>query len=143
MPLAKEHPEAVTLFEAGRSKLGQPIYCLKIGEGSKNALLYGTPHPNEPIGSMMLDAFTRILAEDPAPARRARLHLVYHQIQRCGRHGQNEGWFKGPFTISQYQHNFFRPAFDQQVEWSFPIDYKQYHFNAPTPGNTVPHAPHR
>ena len=61
--LAKEHPEAVTLFEAGRSKLGQPIYCLKIGEGSKNALLYGTPHPNEPIGSMMLDAFTRILAD--------------------------------------------------------------------------------
>ena len=131
--LAKEHPEAVTLFEAGRSKLGQPIYCLKIGEGSKNALLYGTPHPNEPIGSMMLDAFTRILAEDPA--LRAALDYTWYIIKSSDVDGmaKNEGWFKGPFTISQYQHNFFRPAFDQQVEWSFPIDYKQYHFNAPTP----------
>ena len=35
--LAKEYPDVVELFEAGRSKEGRPIYCLKIGQGSKNA----------------------------------------------------------------------------------------------------------
>lgn len=66
---------------------------------------------------------------------RAALDYTWYIIKSSDVDGmaKNEGWFKGPFTISQYQHNFFRPAFDQQVEWSFPIDYKQYHFNAPTP----------
>ncbi|MFR9256203.1 MAG: hypothetical protein ACLVJ6_12280 [Merdibacter sp.] len=98
---------------------------------------YGTPHPNEPIGSMMLDAFTRILAEDPA--LRAALDYTWYIIKSSDVDGmaKNEGWFKGPFTISQYQHNFFRPAFDQQVEWSFPIDYKQYHFMRPRPKHSA------
>lgn len=131
--LAKEYPDVVELFEAGRSKEGRPIYCLKIGQGSKNALLYGTPHPNEPIGSMMLDALSRILAEDEQ--LRKALDYTFYIVKSSDVDGlaKNEGWLKGPFTITQYQHNFFRPAFDQQVEWSFPFDYKTYHFDAPTP----------
>lgn len=131
--LAKEYPDVVELFEAGRSKEGRPIYCLKIGQGSKNALLYGTPHPNEPIGSMMLDALSRILAEDEQ--LRKALDYTFYIVKSSDVDGlaKNEGWLKGPFTITRYQHNFFRPAFDQQVEWSFPFDYKTYHFDAPTP----------
>jgi hypothetical protein len=39
---------------------------LKIGSGSKNALLLGCPHPNEPIGAMMLEYFTQALVDDDA-----------------------------------------------------------------------------
>ena len=58
--LAETYPDVVELFEAGRSRGGHPIYCLKIGNGSENAICYGTPHPNEPIGSMLLEAFSQI-----------------------------------------------------------------------------------
>jgi hypothetical protein len=52
--LAKKYPDKVKIYEAGRSRAGNPIYVLEIGKGKKNALLFGCPHPNEPIGAMML-----------------------------------------------------------------------------------------
>lgn len=130
--LARQYQSCVAITEVGRSKRQQPIYCLKIGKGSKKALLYGTPHPNEPIGTMMLDAFSRILAEDEE--LRNRLDYTWYIVKSSDVDGMklNEGWFKGPFTITNYQHHFFRPAFDQQVEWSFPIDYKDFHYDKPT-----------
>ncbi len=45
----------------------------------------------------------------------------------------NEGWLKGPFTIYDYSRNFFRPAGYKQVDWTFPIDYKELHFHEPIP----------
>ena len=36
--LAEEYPDVVTLFKCGKSRDGHPLYCLKIGEGSKNAI---------------------------------------------------------------------------------------------------------
>ena len=131
--LAAEYPDAVELTELGRSKQGRPIYCMKIGSGSRTALLYGTPHPNEPIGTMMLDALSAILAEDGRI--RQELDYTWYIVKSSDVDGMamNEGWFKGPFTITNYQHHFFRPAFDQQVEWSFPMDYKNYRFDRPTP----------
>ena len=62
--LAEEFPDIVELFEMGRTRDNHPLYCLKIGNGSKNGLMFGCPHPNEPIGTMMLEYFTRELAEN-------------------------------------------------------------------------------
>ena len=45
----------------------------------------------------------------------------------------NENWLKGPFTVTNYIKNFFRPAGNVQVEWSFPMKYKEYNFNKPLP----------
>ena len=133
LQLAKDYPDVVTVTEVGRSRWNHPIYCLKIGSGSQNALMYGTPHPNEPIGAMMLEFFSRELAENEELRRE--LDYTFYIIKSSDPDGTslNEGWFKGPFTISHYQRNFFRPAFAQQVEWSFPIDYKTLHFHAPIP----------
>ena len=64
--LAEHYPDAVSLFEMGRTKDGHPLLCLKIGDGPQNALMFGCPHPNEPIGTMMLEYFT----EEPLWARR-------------------------------------------------------------------------
>ena len=50
--LAEQYPGIVDIFEAGKSRKGHPIYCLKIGNGPKNALMFGCPHPNEPMGAI-------------------------------------------------------------------------------------------
>lgn len=131
--LARQYPDMVTIKKLGYSKLEKPIYCLKIGNGSKTAVCYGTPHPNEPVGSMMLDALCAILVTNQDLLHE--LDFTWYIIKSSDIDGleKNNGWLKGPYTITNYQRNFFRPAFDQQVEWSFPVHYKKYIFDQPTP----------
>lgn len=133
MKLRKQYPDIVSVEEIGKSKNGREIYCLKIGDGNKIGLLYGASHPNEPIGTMMLDTFCEILASNEN--FRKEMNYTWYIVKVTDVDGLcfNEGWFKSKHTISDYQHHFFRPAFEQQVEWSFPIDYKKYHFSKPTP----------
>ena len=64
--LAREYPESVSLFEMGRTREDRSLLCLQIGRGERNALLFGCPHPNEPIGAMLLEYLSRRLAEDAA-----------------------------------------------------------------------------
>lgn len=131
--LAKEFSDVVELFEMGRSRDNNPIYCLKIGDGSKNALMFGCPHPNEPIGAMMLEYFSRALAADRE--LRDELDYTWYIVKSWDVDGTklNENWFKGPFTLYNYARNFFRPAGHQQVDWTFPIDYKNLHFHDTIP----------
>lgn len=127
--LAKEYPDVVTVFEAGKSQSGRSVYCLKIGNGSNNALIIGCPHPNEPIGAMMLEAFSKILASDKE--LREELDYTFYIIKAVDPDGlvRNEGWFKDPFTYYNYVRHFYRPAGFKQVEWTFPLDYKTLHFH--------------
>ena len=46
--LAEEYPERVQLIELGPSTMGEPINCLKIGEGKYNAFIHGFPNCEEP-----------------------------------------------------------------------------------------------
>lgn len=133
LALAEEFPDVVKVSQVGTSRWGRPIHCLTIGSGSRNALIFGCPHPNEPIGAMMLDFLTRELAENAA--LREELDFTWYIVKTSDPDGTslNEGWFKGPFTITNYARNFYRPAYAQQVEWSFPIDYKTLHFDKPIP----------
>ncbi len=131
--LAHDYPGIVELFELGRSRNGHPILCLKIGHGSKNVLAFASPHPNEPIGSTMLEFLTRKIAEDDTLWKE--LDLTWFCIKSVDPDGTklNEGWFKGPFNILNYARNFFRPAGFEQVEWTFPYEYKTLKFDRPIP----------
>lgn len=131
--LAEKYPETVTLIPIGHSKKNYPIEALKISDGPKNALVFAMPHPNEPIGSMMLEFLTTKLAEDAA--LRAELGYTWYIVKCVDPDGGklNEGWMKGPFTITNYASNFYRPPSSLQVEWTFPVDYKTYSFNQPIP----------
>lgn len=133
LALAKQYPETASVFEAGRSQERHPLYCLKIGNGSRNALIIGCPHPNEPIGAMMLESLTRILCEDDA--LRKELDYTWYIVKTADPDGvrHNEGWFNGPFTLYHYAYDFYRPASAQQVEWTFPLDYQTLHFHSPLP----------
>ena len=135
--LAENYPEVVSLFEMGKTKDGHPLLCLKIGSGSKNALMFGCPHPNEPIGTMMLEYFTENLAKNKA--LRDELDYTWYVVKAWDADGLrlNEKWLKGPYTIYNYSRNFFRPAGHRQVDWTFPVDYKDLHFHDSIPETTA------
>ena len=131
--LAAEYPSLVSLRHAGTSRAGDEILLMKIGDYSRSAFLFGCPHPNEPIGTMMLEYLTRRLAEDNE--LRETLGYTWYVIKCIDPDGtrRNEGWFKGPFTPTHYARNFYRPASFEQTEWTFPIKYKTLDWQTPIP----------
>ena len=131
--LARRYPKLVTLQTIGTSTEGRPIEMLTIGNGPKRALLLGTPHPNEPIGTLTLEFLTRRLCEDDD--LRDELGYTFYVIKCADPDGTvlNEGWFKQPFTPLTYALNYYRPPHREQVEWSFPVHYKSLHFQSPCP----------
>ena len=130
--LAEENPSKVKVLKIGRSRDGHPINALKIGKGRNNALLFGFPHPDEPIGSMTLEYFARKLVEN---SDLEKLDYTWYIIKCIDPDGArlNEGWFKGPFTTLQFYLHHYRPATHHQIEWTFPVDYKTLHFHRPLP----------
>ncbi len=132
--LAERFPDLVKFYRIGESMAGDPIYCLKIGNGSKAILMYGFPHPNEPIGSMMLEYLSEQLAENEK-FRNTFKDVSWFIVKVADNDGAklNEGWFKGPYAPLNYALNFYRPASYQQVEWTFPIKYKTLDNNDPIP----------
>ncbi|MGI6566816.1 MAG: hypothetical protein GX341_00865 [Firmicutes bacterium] len=131
--LSRRYPDVVEQSVIGRSRLGEPIYCLKIGEGRKRVVWFGCPHPNEPIGTLTIDFWAELLAKDDA--LREELDCTFFLVKCIDPDGTrlNEGWFKGPFDIYTYASNFYRPAGKDQVEWTFPIEYKTLKFDSPLP----------
>jgi len=134
--LAKDFDQ-VDLREVGKSQEGRIIYCLKIGEGKENALLFAFPHPNEPIGSMSLEFLSRFLAENPEITKET--GYTWYLIKAIDIDGAvlNEGWFKGEFNPIKYAKNYYRPATFEQVEWTFPVKYKKLSFDSPLPETRV------
>jgi len=131
--LVAEFPGLARLETVGVSAEGRPIELLTIGAGGTPALLVGLPHPNEPIGTLTLEFLCRLLCEDTA--LRTRLGATIYAIKVADPDGLvlNEGWFKGEFSPLRYVLNFYRPPHREQVEWSFPVEYKTLRFTTPSP----------
>ncbi len=119
--LAADRPEVCRTRRIGTSRLGEPLRMLSVGHGSRNALVVGCPHPNEPIGlHTVLDLARRVAA---TPDLREGMDFSWHFVPCIDPDGTrlNEGWFPGPLTIRGYHENFYRPAFEDQPEWTFPV----------------------
>ncbi|MFC4116412.1 M14 family zinc carboxypeptidase [Nonomuraea zeae] len=132
--VAAAHPDVATLRVVGESRQGEPLLCLTIGSpGPAEALVFGLPHPNEPIGGLTAVHLARRLCADAQ--LRARLGHRWHVIACIDPDGLrlNEGWLRGPFTREHYARHFYRPAGRDQIEWTFPLDYKDAHFDTPLP----------
>lgn len=131
--LAKEHPQTVKLVDLGNSAHGEPIRCLKIGEGRHNALVYGFPNPEEPLGGLLLEYFSRKLAENESLLRE--LDYTWYMIKCIDPDGAklNEGYLKGPFTPVQFAKNYYRTPLPLWGEKNFPYRYGDLDFNNPVP----------
>jgi hypothetical protein len=131
--IAREFPGIARRERVGSSKLGEPIHMLAIGSGERNILLFACPHPNEPIGAMLIHHLARMLRDD-AELRDGQGY-TWNLIACVDPDGTrlNEGWFSGPFTVGNYARNFYRPAGHQQVEWTFPNFHKTNYFDKSLP----------
>jgi hypothetical protein len=131
--LVETFPDVAKLKVVGETRRGDPIELLTIGDGPLQAFVFGGPHPNEPIGTMTIEFLSRRLCEDET--LRQELGYTWHFIKSIDADGMrlNEGWFKGPFTPTNYARHFFRPAPFDQVEWTFPVEYKDLKFDQPLP----------
>ncbi|MFX1316674.1 MAG: M14 family zinc carboxypeptidase [Promethearchaeota archaeon] len=123
----------VEIINIGKSGLGRPILCLKVGKGKNNALLFAFPHPNEPIGSITLEFLSRYLAENPDITKK--FDYTWYMIKAIDPDGAvlNQGWFKGKFNPLKYAKHYYRPPSHEQIEWTFPIKYKKLIFSNPPP----------
>ncbi|WP_217628973.1 M14 family zinc carboxypeptidase [Halopelagius longus] len=130
--LAAEN-DHVEYEELGESRDGETLWAVTVGDGDRSALLFGAPHPNEPIGSMTIDFLVHELATNDE--LRSSLDYTFVCVPVSDPDGVrlNEGWFDGPFTLSNYAQNFFRPPPDEQIEATFPIERENYSFDSPTP----------
>lgn len=133
LELADQYPDIVEVMTIGHSTDGSPILCLKIGAGSRNALAYGCPHPNEPMGAISMEYFAKALAG--SQQLREVLDYTWYIIKCSDPDGTrlNEKWFGLPLTLYNFTRNVYRPAAYRQVEWTFPIHYKNHVFENPIP----------
>lgn len=130
--LAAEY-DHVSYDALGESARGEPLWSLTVGAGSRSALLLGAPHPNEPIGSMTVDFLAHELAENDALRASLDYEFVCVPVADPDGLALNEGWLDGPFTLSNYAQNVYRPPPHRQVEATFPVERDDYAFDEPTP----------
>ncbi|GIJ43915.1 zinc carboxypeptidase [Virgisporangium aliadipatigenens] len=131
--LRAEHPDIITEHRIGTSRLGEPLSAMRVGDGPRHAIVFGGVHPNEPVGGLTAVHLVRTLAADAG--LRARLGFTWHVIPCIDPDGMrlNEGWFAGPLSWGSYGRAFYRPAPDEQVEWTFPLRYKRAWFDRVLP----------
>ncbi|WP_306213878.1 M14 family zinc carboxypeptidase [Actinoplanes sp. RD1] len=132
--IAERFPEVATLRRCGTSRQGDPMWCLTVElRDSPEALVYGLPHPNEPIGGLTALHLAERLCTDAA--LRERLGHRWRIVDCADPDGLrlNEGWLRGPFTRAHYGRHFYRPAGRDQVEWTFPINHETAYFDEAMP----------
>ncbi|HOB42925.1 MAG TPA: M14 family zinc carboxypeptidase [Bacillota bacterium] len=129
--VAEARPDIAKLAIVGKSTAGSEIPMVSIGDGPVSILIFACPHPNEPIGAMM----TYFLMEELLKDEDLRAGRTWHIMPCVDPDGtrMNEGWFAGPFNIRNYAHDFYRPRPQDQVEWTFPIEYKTLKWDTPKP----------
>lgn len=132
MELCRAHPDRITASVIGHSRLGEPIDLFTVASGARTVVVAGGVHPNEPIGFRTIQHLARLLISQPdAYGFDATWHLVAC-IDPDGTR-LNEQWFPAPLRRDDYYRGFYRPAPDEQVEWSFPFSHRGFGFDTPIP----------
>ncbi|MBI2267425.1 MAG: hypothetical protein HYU64_20035 [Armatimonadetes bacterium] len=101
----------------------------------KNAFLVGLPHPDEPIGSMVLEVFAERLVQEPEFV--SELGFTWSIVKVADPDGArlNESWYRRPYDLFHFITHYYRPTEPNQVEWTFPVTYKALTFKRPIPEN--------
>lgn len=127
---AAAHP-AVEVWQAGASRACHPIRCLEIPGGPLQALLVGVPHPEEPVGALLLEHLLPLLADGLAEELGFGFSVV--KVGDPDAMRLNEAWFAEPYDLAGFLLRAYRPPLADQFEWTFPMEYKRYSFTRPLP----------
>lgn len=123
----------VRITPLGVSRLGRPIEMISLGEGDRDALIVGVPHPNEPAGAVTVERLIALLLRSEREWRGYRWHFI-KAIDPEGLR-LNGGWLKKARSPGNYLEHFFRPALSRQPETTFPLELPDCRFSACTPEN--------
>ncbi len=131
--LVEQSPALAASRRIGTSRLGEPIPGITVGTGPRQHLIVGGVHPNEPVGGLSAFHLARLLCENSQ--LRDDLDASWTFVPCIDPDGMrlNEGWFADPADRIRYFASFYRPAPEEQVEWSFPFAYKTCYFDAVLP----------
>lgn len=131
--LGRTHPELVQTERIGTSRLGEPLLMTRIGTGSRSAMVVAGVHPNEAVGFLTVRELGTLLVTDEKI--RTELGYAWYFVQNMDPDGTrlNESWFALPGDREAYAEHFFRPAPEEQPEWTFPTAYKRAYFDQMLP----------
>ncbi len=114
------------ILNLGFSEEKNEIIGVKLGNGKENALVFGAPHVNEPVGCLTCLELIKIIKSNKNLQKKYTWYIVPCSDPDGIR--LNESWFKGKFSIKKYVYGYYRSPPILQSEWSFPVKYKKYKF---------------
>lgn len=112
--LAAHRPGLCTLDVVGVSRGGRPLHLLSVGHARRAVLVVAGAHANEPTGgSTLLSLADRVVRD-----RRLREDSSWHFLLCADPDGASLHVTPAPRSLFDYHLGFFRPAGDEQPEWS-------------------------
>lgn len=112
--LALQSPRLCALRQVGVSRAGRALHLLSVGHAPRAVLVVAGAHANEPTGSCtVLSLAERVLAE-----RELRADTSWHFLLCVDPDGASLHVTPAPSSLYDYHLGFFRPAAEEQPEWS-------------------------
>jgi Zinc carboxypeptidase len=112
--LVTRRPGLCVLEQVGTSRGGRPLYLLSVGRAGRCVLVVAGAHANEPAGGSTLISLARRVVDD----RTLREGVAWHFLLCADPDGAGLHLTPAPHTLFDYHLGFFRPAAEEQPEWS-------------------------
>jgi hypothetical protein len=109
----------------GKTTENKPLNMYSVGGGEKNALIIGVPHSDEPLGSLVTVYFVDWMVKHPEVDFFGWRWLIIPMLEQRGMR-MNEGWFGSWGSLVDTAKYYFREPTENQYEWTFPFEYKNY-----------------
>jgi len=120
----RQHP-SVDEKTIGKTAENKPLKMYSMGSGEKTALIIGVPHSDEPLGSLVTVYFINWLLKHPDVDFFGWRWLIIPVLEQRGMR-MNEGWFSSWSSLVDTAKFYFREPTENQYEWTFPFEYKNY-----------------
>jgi hypothetical protein len=109
----------------GKTAENTPLKMYSLGRGEKTALIIGVPHSDEPLGSLVTVYFVDWMLKHPEVDFFGWRWLIIPVLEKRGMR-MNEGWFGSWGSLVDTAKSYFREPTENQYEWTFPFEYKNY-----------------
>ncbi len=109
----------------GKTAENKPLKVYTIGSGEKTGLIIGVPHSDEPLGSLVAIYFIDWMVKHPEVDFFGWRWLIIPVLEQRGMR-MNEGWFSNWGSLVKTAKSYFREPTENQYEWTFPFEYKNY-----------------